>query len=225
MVQFIPKKLHLIWIGEDERRPTEWIESWRRNHPEWEFRLWGNEDRLSTSWICSRQIEALATAGRWEGVADVMRYEILCEHGGVYVDADSASVRPLDDCLLTTPMFAVWESEEHAPGLIANGFIGAVARHPALLAIIDRIRRLKNPLRMRKPWRLWTTPVAPWKTVGPALFTQVMRAQPDDQIRILPSALFLPDHFLAPDKKLETVVYARHFWQTTNRARGVNIEP
>jgi hypothetical protein len=122
-------------------------------------------------------------------------------------------------------MFAVWESEEHAPGLIANGFIGAVARHPALLAIIDRIRRLKNPLRMRKPWRLWTTPVAPWKTVGPALFTQVMRAQPDDQIRILPSALFLPDHFLAPDKKLETVVYARHFWQTTNRARGVNIEP
>ena len=225
MVQLIPKKLHLIWVGDDKRRPTEWIESWRKNHPEWQFRVWGNEDRLSRSWICSRQMETLAIAGRWEGVADVMRYEILCEHGGVYVDADSASVRPLDDWLLTTPMFTVWESEEHAPGLVANGFIGAVARHPALVAIIDRIRRLKDPLRMRKPWRLWATPVAPWKTVGPALFSQVVCAQPRDQIRILPSALFLPRHFLASRKDTERVIYARHFWQSTNRDRGADIAP
>lgn len=221
MTPIIPKKLHLIWVGDDKRRPDRWIDSWRTNHPDWSFRLWGNAELESTPWVCSRQIKSLAAAGRWEGVADVMRYEILSKHGGVYVDADSASVRPLDDWLLAAPMFAVWESEEHAPGLVANGFIGAVARHPALIEIIGRIKRLKDPLRMRKPWRLWAKPVAPWKTVGPVLFSQVVRAQPRDQVKILPSALFLPHHFRDMNEDLGKVVYARHFWQTTNSDRGM----
>jgi mannosyltransferase OCH1-like enzyme len=220
LASIIPKKLHLIWVGDDGSRPDRWIESWRTNHPHWEFRLWGNAERETVPWRCAYQIQLLAAAGRWDGVADVMRYEILHEHGGVYVDADSLSVRPLDDWLLETPMFAVWESEEHAPGLVANGFIGAIAGHAALVEIVDRIRQLKDPLRVRNPWRLWPKRVAPWKTVGPVLFTEVVRGQPPDQVKILASELFLPRHFLDAHERQGKVVYARHFWQTTNKDRG-----
>ena len=37
-------------------------------------------------WRCRKQIEVFRARGQWEGVADLMRYEILHEHGGVYVD-------------------------------------------------------------------------------------------------------------------------------------------
>jgi mannosyltransferase OCH1-like enzyme len=87
-----------------------------------------------------------------------MRYEILHDHGGVYVDADSTCVRPLDDWLRDMRMFAIWESEQHRPGLIANGFIGSAPQHPALAAIIHETtrtdkRRIK-PIPTRRDRRL-----------------------------------------------------------------------
>jgi len=205
----------MIWVGADEKRPDRWIDSWRLNHIDWEFRLWGNADLETVAWACKEQIRVLAKAERWEGVADVMRYEILYRYGGVYVDSDSISVRPLDDWLLETPMFAVWESEEHAPGLIANGFIGAVPGHPALAKMIDRISRLKDPLNVRSWWRPRPKPTAPWKSIGPRLFTKVVRSQPRGQVRILPSIMFLPQHFRDMHEREGELVYARHFWSTT----------
>ena len=46
-------------------------------------------------WKSRRQIDIFRATERREGIADLMRYEILDEHGGVYVDADTD--------LLTTP--------------------------------------------------------------------------------------------------------------------------
>lgn len=37
----IPSKLHMIWVGDEAKRPDSCIETWRQNHPAWEFRLWG----------------------------------------------------------------------------------------------------------------------------------------------------------------------------------------
>jgi mannosyltransferase OCH1-like enzyme len=71
-----------------------------------------------------------------------MRYEILFEQGGVYVDADSTSVRPLDSWLLAPGMVAAWESEQHRPGFIATTFIGSVPQHPVLSTIIRATSRI-----------------------------------------------------------------------------------
>ena len=73
-----------------------------------------------------------------------MRYEILHEQGGVYVDADSISVRPLGNWIMAQRMFAVCESEKHRPGLIANTFIGSVPEHPAFGAIIQATSRMNK---------------------------------------------------------------------------------
>ncbi|MCF8476448.1 MAG: hypothetical protein K9G60_05420 [Pseudolabrys sp.] len=215
MTPTIPKKLNMIWVGVDANRPDRFIETWRSNHTDWEFRLWGNADLETTAWACDRQVRLLAKAERWEAVADVMRYEILHRYGGVYADADSVSVRPLDDWLLKTPMFTVWESEQHAPGLIANGFIGAVPGHPALAEMIRRIGLLDDPLQARRWWFGRPKPIAPWKSTGPRLFTKVIRSQPRGQVTTLPSVMFLPQHFCDPQEREAEVIYARHFWATT----------
>src|ERR1700751_3928150 len=92
----IPKKLHLIWVGNDNAKPEACIQSWRRNHPDWEFKLWSDDDLREGDWINKAHLATFANTRKWPAVADLMRYEILYRHGGVYADADSFSVRPLD---------------------------------------------------------------------------------------------------------------------------------
>ncbi len=207
----------MIWVGDDAERPDSWISTWRENHCDWEFRLWGNEDLAVESWTCGNQLRLLTEARRWEGVADIMRYEILLRHGGVYADSDSVSVRPLDDELLDRRMFAVWENEAHAPGLVANGFIGAEPEHPALRTVIGEIAKLDHPLRLPRRWLPWSKKAAPWKTTGPQLFTRVVSSLPPEEVTILPSSMFLPRHYTETAERDEGVIYARHFWSTTSR--------
>ena len=39
------------------------------------------------------------------GKADILRYELLYEHGGFFIDADSECINPLDDFLTDNKAF------------------------------------------------------------------------------------------------------------------------
>ena len=209
----IPKNMHLIWVGDQSLRPDAWIQTWRDHHPGWDFRLWGNDDYRSLPWSCKQQMDLFAARGEWCGVADIMRYQILNEHGGFYADADSVCVRPLDDSLLQNEMFVCNESEEHAPGIIANGFIGAIPGHPVFSDMLENISHLGDMYRWGfYRWRLQKRSVAPWRAVGTLPFTKiVMRHRA--RVKILPSVSFIPQW--SKDQE-ERVIYARHLWGTTN---------
>lgn len=223
----IPKKLHIIWVGNQSKRPDKWIQTWRDKHPDWEFKLWGNMELDTLPWRAGVKIKQLCAEGRWEGVADLMRYEILHDHGGVYVDADSQCIRKLDDWLLASPLFAVWESETHRPGLIANTFIGAIPQHPALAAMIAKTPRLNVSLYQRdwkRPyWKRWRVrfhynQVMAWESTGPAFFTRMITLYCPMYATILPSILFLPKHHLDSEERLCPSTYARHEWGTTHQS-------
>jgi len=188
-------------------------------HPAWEFKIWGNTELDTRVWQSQKQIDIFRAGGHWEGVADLMRYEILYEQGGVYVDADSACVRPLDDWLLDTRMFAVWENEIHSPGLVANGYIGCVPRHPALAAINKVTARMN-----KRVWRrAWPNPfrweeILPWKSVGPRFFTKMIMPFCPMDVTILPSILFLPQHYQDTNERQSSLIYCRHAWGTTHKS-------
>jgi hypothetical protein len=216
----------MIWIGDESKRPDEWIGTWRDNHPDWEFRLWGNNDLRDGRWETKRQMEIMADERAWSGVANLMRYEILHRDGGVYVDSDSESVRPLDEWLLDCQLFAVWENEALRPGLVANTFIGSLPGHKVFRRLIDEIVRMKHPLYVerRDRWsfglRARKVKQASWKTNGPVLFTRVLGEFGHDAVTILPSSLFLPEHFAGHQVRQNTLVYARHYWGTTMQVKG-----
>ena len=223
--QQIPKHLHVIWVGEDKNRPDKRIATWKDMHPSWEFTLWGNSELHSLPWRAKKQINIFIEAGFWDGVADLMRYEILNQYGGVYVDANSICVRPLDDWLLCQPLFAIWESEQHRPGLVANGFIGSVPRHAVFTELLNITSRMKKPVRRSiflfdrnrlRPIRSYEE-VLPWRTVGPALFTKMVLPFCPHQGTILPSILFLPKHFLDKEERHSSLIYARHEWGTSHQ--------
>ena len=40
----IPKVIHQIWLGDQDRRPTPLIQTWKDMNPEWEHKLWTKEN-------------------------------------------------------------------------------------------------------------------------------------------------------------------------------------
>ena len=128
----IPRILHHIWIGPDplpdDQRP--WIESWKRHHPDWEHRLW-TEENLPEDPVRPEILERLrAPVER----ADILRLEILYRHGGVYLDGDLECLRPIDDVLEGQDFVGVC----HKPGRITNTAIAAVPGHPLLERALER---------------------------------------------------------------------------------------
>lgn len=205
----IPKRLHIIWVGDESKRPDNCIETWRAMHPDWEFRLWGNQDFAATAWANRAHMDAM-WGRELNGVADMMRWEILYRHGGVLVDADSICVRPLDDHLLECEAFACWESEVARPGLIAAGYFGCEAENPFVGQIIKDIAAETSVVdRMA------------WQSVGPQRVTDAYRAYGYNRLRIYPSHYFIPEHFTGITYDGGDPVYAHQLWGSTRSAYDV----
>ena len=122
----IPRILHRIWVGPEPMPPDFELygERWALMHPDWEQRLW-TEDNLPDD-VTRREVlnRNRIPAER----ADVLRYELLARYGGVYVDADMEPLKPIDELLEGHDFFI----GELKPGRINNAVFGAVPNHPIL---------------------------------------------------------------------------------------------
>jgi len=140
----IPKILHFVWIGDDSKRPDNFLASWAERNPGWTIKVWSNEDLVSRQWKNRRR---MAELGRVDArlVAELMRWEILFDEGGLAFDIDSACVRPLEDFLCECEMFACWENELTEPGLVCSKFVGACAGNPFVGSLIGSIQAESGP--------------------------------------------------------------------------------
>jgi mannosyltransferase OCH1-like enzyme len=130
----IPRTIHHIWIGPDPL-PGElapYVESWRRHHPGWELRFWG-EDNLPEDPIRPEIRERLRSPVER---SDILRLEILYRYGGVYVDTDLECLRPLDDVLGDADFVAT----TFKPGRVTNTFIASAPEHPLLAQALGEIK-------------------------------------------------------------------------------------
>lgn len=191
----IPKKLHFIWIGDEQLRPDVFIATWRNKHPDFEVRIWGNHELATRNWRLRPQIDALrANEGQWCGIADLMRYEILLDEGGITLDADSVCLERLPDFLIDCTFFAFWENERVSPGLIHNGYVGTAPGHPLMQSLVNRLSSGTSYL-TRFSWsRMRRTARPAWTTTGPVAFTKNWVACRDDSVSIFPSHFLLPIH-------------------------------
>lgn len=202
----IPKLMHFIWVGDQTKCPTNCMDTWRALNPDWEFRLWGNDELSDEDWFNRDHMMAMY-ARELNGVADMMRWEILHALGGVVVDADSIALRPLDDHLLDCEAFACWESEIARPGLIAAGYFGCTPGNPLVEQILHDIHDEPS-----------VTHAKAWRTVGPQRLTDSYRKYGYSKLRIYPSHYFIPRHFTGIAYEGSDPVYADQLWGSTLRA-------
>lgn len=94
----IPKIIHLCWFSGDEypQGIKECLDSWKREIPDFEVKLWTKEMALATGIPFVK--EAIAQR-KWAFAADVIRLYALYHDGGVYADSDIFMISRFDDYL------------------------------------------------------------------------------------------------------------------------------
>ncbi len=128
----IPKVIHYCWFGGKEKPELilRCIESWRKFCPDWEIKEW-NETNCDVR-FCSYSARAYEKK-LWGFVPDPIRFKIIYEHGGVYMDTDAELIAPLEPYLSDGAFFGYATETEIGSGL---GF-GAVPGHPFIGAMLN----------------------------------------------------------------------------------------
>ncbi|MDX1634987.1 MAG: hypothetical protein R3280_10135 [Marinobacter sp.] len=191
----IPKTLHFVWVGDESLRPDAYIDTWRRKHPDFTVKVWGNDDWHNGDWVNRRHMDAFVAHGKeYRAVADIMRWEILLKEGGFALDADSVCINPLPEWLFDCSLFAAWENEYVRPGLVANGYVGAEPGHSVMAAMVDRLDSQRDLARRFVWYKMKYKRRRAWNTTGPIPFTETLFASADRSATLLPSHFFLPIH-------------------------------
>jgi mannosyltransferase OCH1-like enzyme len=130
----IPRVFHQIWLGLDPlpREYSTYQRSWTSRHPGWELRLW-TEDDLPDDLERTEVYERLRRPAER---SDLLRFELLARHGGVYVDADFECLRPIEPLLDGVRFFCAYND----PGRVNNAILGCVPGHPLVLRAIRELR-------------------------------------------------------------------------------------
>jgi mannosyltransferase OCH1-like enzyme len=143
-----------------------------------------------------------AFRGVYHAQADVLRYELLHQFGGIYLDADSTPVQSLDDLLRE---HSAWACAENDRGLLANSFLGMAPRAPLMAAVLDELGKLDAAAIAEGPREELSQQA--WILTGPACLSEVVKET------LAPIHVF-PGHYFFP-RAGEKPVYALHFWGTT----------
>ena len=196
----IPKIIHQIWVGDQSKRPDLLIQTWIDKNPSWQHKLW-TDDNLPEL-ICKKQFDECPSLA---GKADILRYQLLYEEGGFFIDADSECINPLDDCLINNHCFCCWENETVRRGLMANGYLASEKECELMKTIMDRISQYSD---MNYP------PLATWEVTGPLLLTDTAY-KTKYPITVYPSWYFIPRHYSGLEYGGSGKIYAKQYWGTT----------
>jgi hypothetical protein len=121
----------MLWLDGWDQAPevvTACVRTWRRCNPGWELRLLAASDLPA---LIGDDAGMRAVAGKQlppEALSDVVRMALLLRYGGVWADATTYCLRPLDDWLaprLTSGFFAFTNFTPDR--MIASWFLAAEA--------------------------------------------------------------------------------------------------
>lgn len=134
----IPKKIHQIWLGgpvpETILKLTNTVQE---KNPDYEYKLWTDNDITNYNFKNKNLFYSTKNLGQR---SDILRYAILQEYGGIYLDADFISYKSFDSLLHLD--FFVGVSYDKEP-TVFNGLIGAVPGCK-IITEANNILELKN---------------------------------------------------------------------------------
>ncbi|GAA5069955.1 hypothetical protein N0B44_00220 [Roseibacterium beibuensis] len=203
----IPKRLGHIWIG-DRPAPEHWMQTWRDKHPDWDYVRYDNAYLTGRRWRNQALITEYFKRGRLEGVADLMRYEILFEQGGFIPGADFECLHPCDE-LFTRPITYTCFETYPKKGCRMTPYLASAPGTDTLTLTLDVL----YDLYARAP----ETAQQPWISVGNLFLRNLLDTRRDwmTQLKIFEAYTFIPKHKDKPRYDGPGKVYAEHHWGTT----------
>lgn len=154
MKETIPKVIHQIWSGIDGPLPSHFKvmgNIWKEKHPEWQYEYWDNErmnlfvkEHYPQYVRCYQDFKY--NVQRW----DAIRYLILHQMGGMYIDFDYECIMPLDSLLDGKSCCFAMEPPEHAANFnkssyFNNALMATIPGHPFMERLLNRVFEQGNP--------------------------------------------------------------------------------
>lgn len=97
----IPRRLHLWWhdpVFPESVSVTR--NAWAELHPSWDVYLWCREEELTLALATAAANNGSVVAqDRHRHMSHLVRWHLLHDHGGVWVDCDTEPIAPIDDVL------------------------------------------------------------------------------------------------------------------------------
>ena len=202
----IPKIIHQVWIGGEVPKVFKpLMQSWIDSHVGrgWEYKLWTDED-VKDYPLRNR---AFYDATDNPGVkSDILKWEIIYNHGGVYIDVDHECLRTLDILHHTYDFYTCLQPLDGFFIQLGAALFAGTPKHPILKHCIETIRDD------------WHYKGAPKKT-GPIHFTKSFiqtAGKVDGVVAALPAYYMYP--LGAQEKKIDCDAwvnkgaFAIHWW-------------
>jgi mannosyltransferase OCH1-like enzyme len=167
----------MIWVGNEK---PEYVHQnfmkWKELMPDWDCRLWTNEDLYNKEINKIFPVDFISSSNVPAQQADIMRYFIIRQFGGVYVDADITPHKSLNS-ILQKGLFVACHDLPVTWGYIAIGFFASIPNHFLLEEICKNVMHAKlntQDIHMQ---------------TGPRLFGKVLEKFPKDFV-LLPIESF-----------------------------------
>lgn len=152
----IPKVIHFIWVGPNPfpKESLENVRSWVDQHPGWTFKFWTDRRRplphkkMELHLVSNFEFIALKDcfqeSDNYAEKSDVLRYEILFQEGGLYVDHDVECFNSFAPFHQKYDLYCGLEAP-HEPILsssitVCNNVVGSIKGHPVLKDTIQKVK-------------------------------------------------------------------------------------
>ncbi|MCI0381701.1 MAG: hypothetical protein L0207_01425 [Chlamydiae bacterium] len=221
----IPKVIHLIWLGPKSFPPesVENVRSWIAHHPDWKIKFWTDmEERPSPCTNMEKKLihqfpflfleKLFFQSENYGEKSDILRYEILYQEGGLYVDHDASCLKSFDPfhqafdfyCGLETP-HAPFSGKNITSG---NGVIGSRSFHPVIGRVIEIIANRWEQVRRKYPGKDRYSKTQKVMAGTYLALTQAVQEKIDQEENVdmvFPAAYFFAKKNLVP-------IYSKHFY-------------
>jgi glycosyl transferase-like sugar-binding protein len=177
---------------------------------------------LKSPMLCKDEFYKALRANKFGMASDILRYEILLQFGGVYLDTDYEVFHNLKDL---NKMYDLYVAQEPMSSFLCNAFIAAKPNHPMIETCLHLIKRNEDHNQMPNYVRDNTD--AGFKTIvitGPAMFSLAfhLNAGIDDNTDIaFPPCYIYPFHGDYPNNKIvkpygpiPNEAFGAHYWET-----------
>ena len=152
----IPKIVHQIWLGGSKpfKLHQMYMNTCKKlyENNDWEYLVWRDKDitrrNFPKTYDYIKRVIAIGTETgslnkKYAQIADLMRLEILYNHGGMYLDT---TVECIDPILLGNDKFVVsnecklngFKCRSENGLYVSNSFIASIARHPIIRHMLSK---------------------------------------------------------------------------------------
>ena len=245
----IPQVIHLIWGGAPfPESSIANLASWMRHHPDWTFMFWtddperpiplpGVKKRLFEEILSQSQIRPyFEQSQNWGEKSDLLRYEILLQEGGLYIDHDVECLHPFTSLHDRVAFYATLEPFHQSPIydshllIVSNCLIGAAPNHPILSDALSRCVEKWNLASEIFPCEdqqsnLLRTLYRTFSSFEEALHSHISA---ESDLVILPSSFVFLRHFapgFSASLKMTDYPLANHQWANTWFRESPSVQP